>query len=83
MSMKVSSADGVMVRKRNQMPCVDVDARSSFSTASSPSHLKMSPPSFLFVLIPNQVYNVSSGKNTPQWLSESKKRALRKDEEYR
>ena len=30
-----------------------------------------------------QVYNVSSGKSTPQWLSESKKRALRKDEEYR
>lgn len=30
-----------------------------------------------------QVYNVTSGKSMPQWLSEKKKRSLRKDEEYR
>ncbi|KAK9820064.1 hypothetical protein WJX72_005625 [[Myrmecia] bisecta] len=30
-----------------------------------------------------KVYNVSSGKSLPQWLSESKKRSLRKDENYR
>jgi hypothetical protein len=29
-----------------------------------------------------QVYNVTSGKSLPQWLSETKKRALRKDDEY-
>lgn len=30
-----------------------------------------------------KVYNLSSGKTMPQWLSESKKRALLKDDEYR
>ena len=30
-----------------------------------------------------KVYNLSSGKTMPQWLSESKKRALLKDEDYR
>lgn len=30
-----------------------------------------------------KVYNLSSGKSFPQWLSESKKRALANDEEYR
>lgn len=30
-----------------------------------------------------KVYNLSSGKSFPQWLSESKKRNLAKDEEYR
>jgi ribosome biogenesis protein ENP2 len=29
------------------------------------------------------VYHVTSGKALPQWLSEAKKRGLRKDEEYR
>jgi ribosome biogenesis protein ENP2 len=29
-----------------------------------------------------QVYNVTSGKTLPQWLSENKKRALRKNEDY-
>ena len=29
------------------------------------------------------MYNVSAGRTVPQWLSESKKRSLRKDEEYR
>ena len=29
-----------------------------------------------------QVYNVTSGKSLPQWLSETKKRSLRKDDEY-
>lgn len=32
---------------------------------------------------PSQVYNVTSGKSLPQWLSEKRKRSLRKDEEYR
>jgi hypothetical protein len=32
---------------------------------------------------PSQVYNVTSGKTLPQWLSEKRKRSLRKDEEYR
>ncbi|KAL0043459.1 hypothetical protein WJX79_005231 [Trebouxia sp. C0005] len=30
-----------------------------------------------------KVYNVSSGRSLPAWLSEKKKRSLRKDEEYR
>ena len=30
-----------------------------------------------------KVYNVSSGKTLPQWLSEKKKKSLRKDEEYK
>jgi hypothetical protein len=30
-----------------------------------------------------QVYTVGSGKTMPAWLSEAKKRALRKDEDYR
>jgi hypothetical protein len=30
-----------------------------------------------------QVYNVSSGKSLPEWLSEGKKKALQKNEEYR
>jgi ribosome biogenesis protein ENP2 len=30
-----------------------------------------------------QVYNISSSKTLPQWLSESKKKSLRKNEEYR
>eukprot|EP00879_Flechtneria_rotunda_P026207 GHRR01027931.1.p1 GENE.GHRR01027931.1~~GHRR01027931.1.p1 ORF type:complete len:211 (+),score=60.47 GHRR01027931.1:629-1261(+) len=30
-----------------------------------------------------KVYTVSSGKSMPAWLSEAKKRALRKDEDYR
>jgi ribosome biogenesis protein ENP2 len=30
-----------------------------------------------------KVYNLSSGKTMPQWLSDSKKRSLLKDEEYR
>jgi hypothetical protein len=30
-----------------------------------------------------QVYTVSGGKNIPAWLSDKKKKALRKDEEYR
>eukprot|EP00878_Enallax_costatus_P035276 GHUV01039292.1.p1 GENE.GHUV01039292.1~~GHUV01039292.1.p1 ORF type:complete len:189 (+),score=7.13 GHUV01039292.1:683-1249(+) len=30
-----------------------------------------------------KVYTVGSGKSMPAWLSETKKRALRKDEEYR
>ncbi|MEW5309812.1 MAG: hypothetical protein WDW38_001668 [Sanguina aurantia] len=30
-----------------------------------------------------KVYNVTSGKTLPQWLSEGKKRSLRKDEDYR
>ena len=30
-----------------------------------------------------KVYNLSSGKTMPEWLSQSKKRALAKDEEYR
>lgn len=30
-----------------------------------------------------QVYNVSSGKSVPEWLSEGKKKSLKKDEEYR
>jgi ribosome biogenesis protein ENP2 len=30
-----------------------------------------------------QVYNVSTSKNLPHWLSSKKKRGLRKDEEYR
>jgi ribosome biogenesis protein ENP2 len=30
-----------------------------------------------------QVYTVSGGKNVPAWLSDKKKKALRKDEEYR
>lgn len=29
-----------------------------------------------------QVYTISGGKAVPSWLSEKKKRALRKDEEY-
>jgi|APGre2960657505_1045072.scaffolds.fasta_scaffold537080_1 hypothetical protein len=32
---------------------------------------------------PFQVYNVASGKALPQWLSDKKKRALRKDDDYR
>lgn len=32
---------------------------------------------------PPQVYTVSGGKNIPAWLSDKKKKALRKDEEYR
>jgi len=31
----------------------------------------------------SQVYTVSGGKNIPAWLSDKKKKALRKDEEYR
>ena len=30
-----------------------------------------------------KVYNVSSGKTLPQWLSDKKKKSLRKDEEYK
>ena len=30
-----------------------------------------------------QVYTVAGGKNVPSWLSDKKKKALRKDEEYR
>ena len=30
-----------------------------------------------------QVYTVTGGKNVPAWLSDKKKKALRKDEEYR
>lgn len=30
-----------------------------------------------------KVYNLSSGKTTPQWLTEAKKRALSKDDDYR
>jgi ribosome biogenesis protein ENP2 len=30
-----------------------------------------------------RVYNLSSGRSFPQWLSDKKKRALSKDEEYR
>ena len=30
-----------------------------------------------------QVYNVTSGKTNPEWLSESKKKSLKKNEEYR
>ena len=30
-----------------------------------------------------KVYNVSSGKTLPQWLSEKKKKSLRKDDEYK
>ena len=33
--------------------------------------------------MPLQVYTVSGGKNIPAWLSDKKKKALRKDEEYR
>jgi ribosome biogenesis protein ENP2 len=29
------------------------------------------------------VYNISSSKTLPQWLSETKKKALKKNEEYR
>lgn len=29
------------------------------------------------------MYNITSSKSLPQWLSEGKKRSLRKDEEYR
>lgn len=32
---------------------------------------------------PTQVYTVAGGKNVPSWLSDKKKKALRKDEEYR
>lgn len=30
-----------------------------------------------------QVYDVSAGKSLPQWLSDKKKKSLRKDEEFR
>jgi hypothetical protein len=30
-----------------------------------------------------QVYNVSAGKSLPQWLSDKKKKSLRKDDEFR
>ncbi|KAJ9505120.1 hypothetical protein QJQ45_009472 [Haematococcus lacustris] len=30
-----------------------------------------------------KVYNICSGKAVPQWLSESKKKSLKKNEEYR
>jgi ribosome biogenesis protein ENP2 len=30
-----------------------------------------------------KVYNLSSGKSSPEWLSEAKKRALSKDDDYR
>lgn len=30
-----------------------------------------------------QVYHVTSGKSMPQWLSENKKKALRKNEDFR
>lgn len=30
-----------------------------------------------------KVYNVTAGKTLPQWLSEKKKKALRKDKDYR
>jgi ribosome biogenesis protein ENP2 len=34
------------------------------------------------VIAPNgvKIYNLSAGKSLPQWISEKKKRALRKDE---
>ena len=44
---------------------------------SARSHVPLSFPS------PFQVYNVASGKALPQWLSDKKKRALRKDDDYR
>lgn len=30
-----------------------------------------------------QVYNVSSGKSIPEWISEAKRKSLQKSEEYR
>lgn len=35
------------------------------------------------LLVCMQVYNVSSGKSLPQWLSEAKKASLKKNEDYR
>ena len=97
--MKVSSPDGVKVNDAIDVKEeFGTHAElfffffflSSFSTASSSIDIPNSP---LFATLGlslspslnrlSQVYNVSSGKSTPQWLSESKKRALRKDEEYR
>ena len=89
MSMKVSSPDGVKVNNANESREDFERCRSLFlSTASSPLTFQNSPFPLCFYPLslsrqPFQVYNVSSGKSTPQWLSESKKRALRKDEEYR
>ena len=96
--MKVSSPDGVKVNDAidvkeefgTHAELFFFFFLSSFSTASSSIDIPNSP---LFATLGlslslslnrlSQVYNVSSGKSTPQWLSESKKRALRKDEEYR
>jgi hypothetical protein len=33
--------------------------------------------------VPLQVYNVTSSKKQPQWVSDKKKKSLRKDEDYR
>ena len=34
-------------------------------------------------MVRHQVYNVTSSKKQPQWVSDKKKKGLRKDEEYR
>lgn len=85
--MKVSSPDGIKVNNVDSKEEFGTHAEPFFSFLSTASiDIPKTHRSFSLALPQNhlsQVYNVSSGKSTPQWLSGSKKRALRKDEEYR
>jgi hypothetical protein len=77
MVLKVSAPDGVKVR-----PSVAAMYRPGIAGGSTRNH-EVPGDVMNRVLGVAQVYNVSSGKSLPEWLSEGKKKALQKNEEYR
>lgn len=96
MALKVSAPDGVKVRRGQPPPPLLLPSAAGSSSPLLPGRppqqqqhaaCMMTPPLLLLrrahTLPRLQVYQVGSGKAMPSWLSETKKRALRKDEEYR
>jgi hypothetical protein len=78
MALKVSASDGVKVRSSATRARAARRRRRRLSpppAAAAAAHL---PPA-----LSPQVYTVAGGKNVPAWLSEQKKKSLRKDEDFR
>lgn len=76
MALKVSAPNGVKVQSR----LAAVSSRSPRSAAGGCAAMSPEARAFTRTI---QVYNVSGGKSLPQWISETKKKALMKDEEFR
>ena len=84
-TMKVSAPDGVKVRGAEWQGRRGEGGDGGAGLPPASSATGGGPASFFdpFPPLSSQVYNVTSGKSLPQWLSEKRKRSLRKDEEYR